>query len=91
MVSFNLAVGAVEPHHLSQCLDQADDLHVVFFYPELPVHVYKPTELPACLKQLALERIRDILIEAVQVYTDGSRDDYYRSGNGIYSNRKTIS
>ncbi|GFV80451.1 DUF4817 domain-containing protein [Trichonephila clavipes] len=26
MVSFNLTIGAVEPHHLSQCLDLADDL-----------------------------------------------------------------
>ncbi|GFW25253.1 RNase H domain-containing protein [Trichonephila clavipes] len=34
--------------------------------------------------QLALERIGDIPIDAVQVYTDGSRDDYYRSGSGIY-------
>ncbi|GFW17989.1 RNase H domain-containing protein [Trichonephila clavipes] len=48
MVSFNLTIGAVEPHYLSQCLDR------VFFHPELPV------------------------------YTDGSRDDNYRSGSGIY-------
>ncbi|GFS63000.1 RNase H domain-containing protein [Trichonephila clavipes] len=34
--------------------------------------------------QLALERIGNIPIDAVQVYTDGSRDDYYRSGSGIY-------
>ncbi|GFW08191.1 RNase H domain-containing protein [Trichonephila clavipes] len=54
MVSFNLTIGAMEPHHLSQCLDPADDLDGVFFHPELPV------------------------------YTDGSRDDYYRSGSGIY-------
>ncbi|GFV35362.1 RNase H domain-containing protein [Trichonephila clavipes] len=27
---------------------------------------------------------RDISIDAVQVYTDGSKDDYYRSGSGIY-------
>ncbi|GFW74291.1 RNase H domain-containing protein [Trichonephila clavipes] len=54
MVSFNLTIGAVEPHHLSQCLGPTDDLDGVFFHPELPV------------------------------YTDGSRDDYYRSGSGIY-------
>ncbi|GFU38259.1 uncharacterized protein TNCV_2432661 [Trichonephila clavipes] len=56
MVSFNLTIGAVELHHLSQCLDPADDLDNVFFHPELAVHVY----------------------------TDGSRDDYYRSASGIY-------
>ncbi|GFW82820.1 RNase H domain-containing protein [Trichonephila clavipes] len=51
---------------------------------ELPVHVNKQADLPAYLKQLALERIGDIPIDAVQVYTDGSRDDNYRSGSGIY-------
>ncbi|GFU38288.1 RNase H domain-containing protein [Trichonephila clavipes] len=70
MVYFNLTIGAVEPHYLSQCLDPADDLEKVFFHPELP--------------ELALERIGDIPIEAVQVFTDGSRDDNYRSGSGIY-------
>ncbi|GFW16556.1 uncharacterized protein TNCV_2351801 [Trichonephila clavipes] len=44
----------------------------------------KQANLPAYLKQLALEKIGDIPIDAVQVYTDGSRDDYYRSGSGIY-------
>ncbi|GFW86650.1 uncharacterized protein TNCV_4334341 [Trichonephila clavipes] len=51
---------------------------------ELPVHVNKQEDLPAYLKQLALERVGDIPIDAVQVYTDGSRDDNYRSGRGIY-------
>ncbi|GFU35909.1 uncharacterized protein TNCV_4030211 [Trichonephila clavipes] len=84
MVSFNLTVGAVEPHHLSQCLDPTDDLGGVFLHPELPVHVKKQTELPAYLKQLVLERIGEISIDVIQVYTDGSRDDYYRSGSGIF-------
>ncbi|GFV92499.1 RNase H domain-containing protein [Trichonephila clavipes] len=44
----------------------------------------KQADFPAYLKQLALERIGDILIDAVQVSTDGSRDDNYRSGSGIY-------
>ncbi|GFW69662.1 putative RNA-directed DNA polymerase from transposon BS [Trichonephila clavipes] len=39
---------------------------------------------PAYLKQLALERIGGIPIESVQVYTDGSTDDYYQSGSEIY-------
>ncbi|GFT19595.1 uncharacterized protein TNCV_2534721 [Trichonephila clavipes] len=34
LVSFNLTIGAVEPLHLSQCLDPADDLDGVFFHPE---------------------------------------------------------
>ncbi|GFX09687.1 uncharacterized protein TNCV_652881 [Trichonephila clavipes] len=36
------------------------------FHPELPVHVNKQADLPAYLKQLALERIGDIPIDAVQ-------------------------
>ncbi|GFS66644.1 RNase H domain-containing protein [Trichonephila clavipes] len=62
----------------------ADDLDRVFLHPELPVHVNKQADLPAYLKQLALERRGDIPIDVVQVYTDGSRDDNYRSGSGIY-------
>ncbi|GFX89658.1 reverse transcriptase domain-containing protein [Trichonephila clavipes] len=80
MVSFNLNVGAVEPYHMSQCLDPVDDLDGVFFHPELPVHVNKQTDLPAYLRQLVL----DIPTDAFQVYTDGSRDNYYRSGSRIY-------
>ncbi|GFW75384.1 RTase [Trichonephila clavipes] len=83
-VSFNLTIGDVESHHLLKCLDPVDDLDGVFFHPELSVHVNKQTDLPAYLKQLTLERIGDIPIECVQVYGDGSRDDYYRSGSGIY-------
>ncbi|GFV36382.1 RNase H domain-containing protein [Trichonephila clavipes] len=41
MVSYNLTIGAGEPHHLSQCLDTADYLGNVFFHQELPVHVNK--------------------------------------------------
>ncbi|GFX59234.1 RNase H domain-containing protein [Trichonephila clavipes] len=55
MVSFNLTIGAVEPHHLSQSLDPSDDLGGAFFPPELPVHVNKQADLPAYLKQLDLE------------------------------------
>ncbi|GFU28270.1 RNase H domain-containing protein [Trichonephila clavipes] len=84
MVYFNLSIGALEPHHLSQCLDPADDLDRVFFHPELPVHGNKEADLPAYLKQILLERIRDIPIDAVQVYMDGSRDDNYRSDSKIY-------
>ncbi|GFU28427.1 RNase H domain-containing protein [Trichonephila clavipes] len=84
MVSFNLTIDLVKPHHLSQCLDPADDLDGVFFHQEIPVHVNKPADLPAYLKQLAQERIGYIQIDAIEVYTDGSRDNCYRSGSGIY-------
>ncbi|GFT10485.1 RNase H domain-containing protein [Trichonephila clavipes] len=76
-----LPIGAVDPHHLSQCLDPGDDLDGVFFHPELPVYVNKQADLPAYLKQLALGRIADIPTDVVQVYADGSRDDFYRSGS----------
>ncbi|GFW41074.1 RNase H domain-containing protein [Trichonephila clavipes] len=80
----HLIVGVVEPHHLLQCLDHAEYLDRVFFHPELPVQVNKLTYLPAYLKQLALERIGYIPIDAFSVYTDGSRFDYYPCGSGIY-------
>ncbi|GFU56586.1 uncharacterized protein TNCV_1407251 [Trichonephila clavipes] len=64
MIYFNLTVVAMEPHRLSQCLDPADDLDGVFFRSELPVHVDKQTDLLAYLKQLALERIGVIPINA---------------------------
>ncbi|GFW79126.1 probable RNA-directed DNA polymerase from transposon BS [Trichonephila clavipes] len=54
------------------------------FYLLCTESVIKRKYLPAYLKKLALERIGDIPIDAVQVYTDGSRDDYHRSGSGIY-------
>ncbi|GFV19662.1 uncharacterized protein TNCV_478881 [Trichonephila clavipes] len=50
-------------HHLSQCLDPADDLEGVFFHLELSVHVNKQTDLPAYLKQLTIEIIGDIPID----------------------------
>lgn len=84
IVTFNLVDGAVEPHHLKQCLDPSDDLEGVFFHSDLSVHVNKQTDIPAYLKQVALERIGEIPNDATQVYTDGSRDEYNRSGSGIY-------
>ncbi|PRD19059.1 UNVERIFIED_CONTAM: RTase, partial [Trichonephila clavipes] len=63
---FNLTIGAVELHHLSQCLDPADDLDGVFFHPELAVYLNTQTDLPAFLKQLTLERIGDMPIGLVQ-------------------------
>ncbi|GFV34331.1 uncharacterized protein TNCV_4023461 [Trichonephila clavipes] len=53
-----------------------EDIVGVFFHPELPTHVNKQADLPAYLKQLALEKIGDIPIDR--------SDDYYRSGSGIY-------
>ncbi|GFW79055.1 uncharacterized protein TNCV_214871 [Trichonephila clavipes] len=84
MVFFNFTVGAVASHQRLQCLDPVDDLDGVFFQPELLAHVNKQTDLSACLKLLALERIVNIPIAVVHVYTEGSRYDYYQSGSGIY-------
>ncbi|GFU54445.1 uncharacterized protein TNCV_2980391 [Trichonephila clavipes] len=69
-----------KPHHLSQCLDPADDLDGVFFHPELPVHVNKQTDLPAYLKQLALERIGDYQLTQFKFI----RMAVDRSGSRIY-------
>ncbi|GFR26879.1 uncharacterized protein TNCT_241141, partial [Trichonephila clavata] len=76
---------------IAQMLTENDGKHTVVHY-IFHVPVYIPVrrhiastqrDLPAYLKQLALERIGEIPIDAIQVYTDSSRDDYYRSGSGI--------
>ncbi|GFV84750.1 uncharacterized protein TNCV_4297321 [Trichonephila clavipes] len=48
------------------------------------VNNIRTVPLPDCLKQLTLERNGDIPIDAIKNFTDGSRDDNYRSGSGIY-------
>ncbi|GFW91096.1 RNase H domain-containing protein [Trichonephila clavipes] len=56
--------------------------HVAVY--KLPVHVKTQADLPAYLQKLVPERIGGIPIDVIQVYTDGSRYDCYRSGSGIY-------
>ncbi|GFV04160.1 RNase H domain-containing protein [Trichonephila clavipes] len=41
---------------------------------------------PELLRQLTLEVINDIPDQALIIYTDGSRSDTGRAGNGIFSN-----
>ncbi|GBL93784.1 hypothetical protein AVEN_166814-1 [Araneus ventricosus] len=55
-----------------------------FFHTNLPVQVNKQKDHPTYLRQLALEIINDIPVDAVKVYTDGSRNDSDCTGSGIY-------
>ncbi|GBM75459.1 hypothetical protein AVEN_98278-1 [Araneus ventricosus] len=49
-----------------------------------PQEVKKQKDHPAYLELLALEIINDISVDAVKVYTDGSRNDSDCTGSGIY-------
>ncbi|GBM91543.1 hypothetical protein AVEN_83470-1 [Araneus ventricosus] len=54
-----------------------------FFHTNLPVQVNKQKDHPTYLRQLALEIINDIPVDAVK-YTDGIRNDSDCTGSGIY-------
>ncbi|GBM03606.1 hypothetical protein AVEN_203177-1 [Araneus ventricosus] len=61
----------------------------VFFHTNLPVQVNKQKDHPTYLRQLALEIINDIPVDAVKVYTDGSRNDSGCTGS-IFTNPTLI-
>ncbi|GBM44185.1 hypothetical protein AVEN_257124-1 [Araneus ventricosus] len=65
-------------HHPLVCLPG------VCFHANLPVEVNKQKDHPTYLRQLALEIVNDIPVDAVKVYTDGSRNDSVCTGSGIY-------
>ncbi|GBM37152.1 hypothetical protein AVEN_205592-1 [Araneus ventricosus] len=54
------------------------------FHTNLPVQVNKQKDHPTYLRQLALEIINDIPVDAVKVCTDGSRNDSDCTGSAIY-------
>ncbi|GBM99919.1 hypothetical protein AVEN_248276-1 [Araneus ventricosus] len=56
----------------------------VFFHTNLPVQVNKQKDHPTYLRQLALEIINNIPVDAVKVYTDGNRNDSDCTCSGIY-------
>ncbi|GFW94880.1 uncharacterized protein TNCV_3397601 [Trichonephila clavipes] len=83
MVSFNLTVGAVEPHHLSQCPDPMDDLDS--FFPSRIASTCGKTNRYSCLSKATSSReLERYQLMPFRFIMDGSRDDYYRSGSEIY-------
>ncbi|GFS49576.1 hypothetical protein TNCV_821241 [Trichonephila clavipes] len=57
---------------------------------ELPVHLNKQTKLPACLKQLALEKIGDIPIDVVMFIRMGEETLTIDHAAELTSNCKTM-
>ncbi|GBO19426.1 hypothetical protein AVEN_148983-1 [Araneus ventricosus] len=84
VTSCNLITNTVEQHQLTQSIDPSVGLPGVFFHTNLPVHVNKQKDHLTYLRQLALEIINDIPVDAVKVYTDGSKNDGDCTGSGIY-------
>ncbi|GBM96906.1 hypothetical protein AVEN_99099-1 [Araneus ventricosus] len=84
VISCNLITKTVEQCHLTQSIDPSVGLPGVFFHTNLPVQVNKQKNHPTYLKQLALKIINDIPVDAVKMYTDGSRNDSDCTGRGIY-------
>ncbi|GFY28935.1 RNase H domain-containing protein [Trichonephila clavipes] len=65
-------------------IDPSEGLDGVYFHIDLSIQVSKQNELPCYLKQLALERINNVLKDAVHMYTDGNKLGCDCSGSGIY-------
>ncbi|GFV70420.1 RNase H domain-containing protein [Trichonephila clavipes] len=58
----------------------------VEFWEELLTSTPKHSSHPELLRQLALEVINDTPLQALLIYTNGSRSDTGRAGSGIFSN-----
>ena len=67
-----------------QIIDPSEGLFEVFFHNDLPIYINKQKNLSAILKQAAHKRMFDIPMDAVQVFTDGSKNDDNCTGNGKY-------
>ncbi|GBO44959.1 hypothetical protein AVEN_149317-1, partial [Araneus ventricosus] len=86
VTSCNLITNTVEQHHLTKSIKASVGLLVpgVFSHTNLPVQVNKQKDHPTYLRQLALEIINDIPVDAVKVYADGSRNDSDFTSSGVY-------
>lgn len=74
-VSDHLIPNSIERHSVAEIIDPSEGLDGVYFHDDLPVRVNKQMDLPCYLKQLALERINCVPMDALQMYTDGSKLD----------------
>ncbi|GIX80968.1 reverse transcriptase domain-containing protein [Caerostris extrusa] len=75
VASAHLLKSNVEQHILVQCVDPSDGLPNVHFHTDLSVQVNKQDDLSVYLKQLALEIINGIPVDAIKMYTDGSKNE----------------
>ncbi|GFW58382.1 RNase H domain-containing protein [Trichonephila clavipes] len=68
------------------CITPIDSFNHVELREELLTSTPKHSSHLELLRQLSLEVINDIPDQALIIYTDGSRSDTGRAGNGIFSN-----
>ena len=59
----------------------------LFFHTDLPTYVNMKKDLRTILKQSALERMHNILVDAVHVFTISSKDNNNCTGSGKYVKR----
>ncbi|GBN48455.1 hypothetical protein AVEN_138205-1 [Araneus ventricosus] len=73
----------VEFNSLKLIASPLDSLPRVFFHTKLLTHTNKSSQRPEYLRQAALEMINNIHIEAILIYTDGSKNEIGHTGSGI--------
>ncbi|GFS83662.1 putative RNA-directed DNA polymerase from transposon BS [Trichonephila clavipes] len=75
MQAMDLLDQDIEEHFLKNVFNPQEGLPRVHFKPEMGAHTSKNQNSPEYLRQLALEIINKIPATAMQIYTDGSKDE----------------
>ncbi|GFW83076.1 hypothetical protein TNCV_4605031 [Trichonephila clavipes] len=91
MQELNMALSNLDPSKSpgpdnihGQMISDLEGLPRVHFKPEMGAHTSKNQDPPEYLRQLALEIINKIPATAMQIYTDGSKDEQNSWGSGIF-------
>ncbi|GFX10383.1 putative RNA-directed DNA polymerase from transposon BS [Trichonephila clavipes] len=84
MQAMDLLDQDIEEHFLKNVFNPQEGLPRVHFKSELGAHTSKNQDPPEYLRQLALEIINKIPATAMQIYTDGSKDEQNSCGSGIF-------
>ncbi|GFT85859.1 putative RNA-directed DNA polymerase from transposon BS [Trichonephila clavipes] len=84
MQAMDLLDQDIEEHFLKNVFNPQEGLPRVHFKPEMGAHTSKNQDPPEYLRQLALEIINKIPATAMQIYTDGSKDEQNSCGSGIF-------
>ncbi|GFY26915.1 uncharacterized protein TNCV_930561 [Trichonephila clavipes] len=84
MQAMDLLDQDIEEHFLKNVFNPQKGLPRVHFKPEMGAHTSKNQDPPEYLRQLALEIINKIPATAMQIYTDGSKDEQNSCGSGIF-------
>ncbi|GFX19333.1 putative RNA-directed DNA polymerase from transposon BS [Trichonephila clavipes] len=84
MQAMDLLDQDIEEHFLKNVFNNQEGLPRVHFKPEMGAHTSKNQDPPEYLRQLALEIINKIPATAMQIYTDGIKDEQNSCGSGIF-------